>query len=86
MTTVLATMCCYNAVIGVLLLFFLVLLWCYDATCRLVFIVAVLFVLTDLGCVFTTMILLVVSSCVHHDCDITIVIQKLLRENLMALR
>jgi hypothetical protein len=46
------------------------------------FIVAVVFVLTDpAGCVHLDH----GASRVHHDCVITIVIQKLLRENLMAL-
>jgi hypothetical protein len=78
MTTVLATMCCYNAIIQhVVMLFLLVLLLCYDAAscCRLGdFIVAV--VLTDRGCV---------HCChVHHDCDITIVMNNVIRENMVA--
>ncbi len=66
----------------------LLVLPCYDAApCRrfggVLFIVAAVFVLTDRGCCVFTMIM--VCCHVHHDCDITIVIHNVLRENMMAL-
>ncbi len=58
---------------------------CYDAApCRRFggdFIVAVVFVLTDPGCVHLDH----GASRVHHDCDITIVMNNVIREILMAL-